>query len=243
MAQSLWKFGGLTPLRLARRVWREFNQDDILGHAAELSYYFLLALFPMLLFMVNLLGFFAGPGTELRESLFTALGRVLPASASGLIQQTLDEVVRSSTGFKAAIGLLGALWAASAGLRALSNTLNIAYEVKENRTFLKRIALSVSLTVALSVLILSALTLMLYGEHIAEFVSDRLGMSALFTLAWKILQWPLIAGFMLAAFALVLLLRAQPERTYVVLRHAGRGHRTRPLAGQFLRLPPLSAIF
>ena len=64
---SLWKFGGLTPATLVKRTYAEINKDDVFGHSAELSYYFLLALFPALLFMITILGFMAGPGSELRN--------------------------------------------------------------------------------------------------------------------------------------------------------------------------------
>ncbi|HUQ33212.1 MAG TPA: YhjD/YihY/BrkB family envelope integrity protein, partial [Pyrinomonadaceae bacterium] len=83
---SLWKFGGLTWKELAKRIWHEMNEDDIWGRAAQLSYYFLLALFPLLLVMMALLGIFADKGTELRNNLIAYLGEVMPASAGDLVR-------------------------------------------------------------------------------------------------------------------------------------------------------------
>jgi membrane protein len=78
---SLWQLGGLNWKELAKRVWSETNDDDVFGRAAQLSYYFLLALFPLLLFVTALLGQFADAGSELRENLLSLLGTVVPPEA------------------------------------------------------------------------------------------------------------------------------------------------------------------
>ena len=62
----------------AKRLWTRINNDEIFGRAAQLSYYFLLALFPLLLFLVTLLGYFAQAGSEFRNTLLTYLATVMP---------------------------------------------------------------------------------------------------------------------------------------------------------------------
>ncbi|HVG29446.1 MAG TPA: YhjD/YihY/BrkB family envelope integrity protein, partial [Pyrinomonadaceae bacterium] len=89
---SSWGRGGLGWKELATRVWREVGEDDIFGNAAKLSYYFLLALFPLLLFLTTLLGYFADAGSDLRNELIRLLGTVIPADASSLIFETVNEV-------------------------------------------------------------------------------------------------------------------------------------------------------
>ena len=88
----MWKLGGLTPQELGRRIWLEIYEGDLFTRAAALSYYFLLALFPLLLFLLAMLGYLAEAGTELRKDLLRYLGRALPHSASQLIYTTIDEV-------------------------------------------------------------------------------------------------------------------------------------------------------
>ena len=161
---SLWKLGGLSWKDLGKRVWKEINEDDVFGRAAQLSYYFLLALFPLLLFLMTLLGLFAEAGSELRKNLLGYLAEVMPGSATELVQKTLDEVSGSAGGGKLSFGVLAALWAASNGMGAISETLNIAYNVKESRPWWKVRLVSVGLTIGLAVLIISALTLTLYGH-------------------------------------------------------------------------------
>jgi membrane protein len=203
MAASLWQLGGLSLTQLAKRVWAEIQDDDLFGRAAQLSYYFLLALFPLLLFLTSLLGYFAQAGTELRGELLTYLSAVVPAQASTLINTTVDEVSKASGGGKLSFGLLAALWAASNGMGAICDALNVAYEVKETRSWWKVRLVAVLLTVALSVLIMSALVLVLFGGYIADAVAARLMFGSFFTTTWKILQWPLVLGFVLLAFALI----------------------------------------
>src|SRR5437763_2760708 len=168
---SLWRLGGLSLTQLAKRVGGEIQADDIFGRAAQLSYYFLLALFPLLLFLTSLLGYFAQAGTELRAELLRYLGTVVPAQASTLINTTVDEMSKSAGGGKLSFGLLAALWAASNGMGAICDALNVAYEVKETRSWWKVRLVAVALTIALSVLILSALLLVLFGGHIAALIA------------------------------------------------------------------------
>src|SRR5258705_13134707 len=100
MTVSLWKLGELTPYQLIKRVWKQMDEDDVAIRSAALSYYFLLALFPLLLFVVTLLGFMAGPGSQLRNTLLTDLARLMPGSAFELVSRTLSEISRAADGGK-----------------------------------------------------------------------------------------------------------------------------------------------
>lgn len=200
---SLWKLGGHTWQDLAKRVWADIQGDDIFGRAAQLSFYFLLALFPLLLFLTSVIGLLMGSGTGLRQSLFNYLGKVLPSSASNLVSTTIFEVSNASGGGKISFGILAALWAASNGMGAISESLNVAYHVKETRPWWKQRLTAVMLTVVLGVLIISALVLVLYGGKIADGLAAKYGFSGAFTLAWKIAQWPIVLFFLLLGFALI----------------------------------------
>jgi len=188
--------------RIKRIIWR-INDDDIFGRAAQLSYYFLLALFPLLLVLINLLGYFAQEGTGFRNKLITYLAAVIPSTAVSLIKTTLDEISNSSGTGKVSLGLLAALWAASNGMGAISQTLNTVYNVKETRSWWKVRLVSVVLTVALAVLIIAALAIVLYGGTIGDALAARFGFTDFFTIAWAILQWPIALGFVLVTFNLI----------------------------------------
>src|SRR5688500_12830871 len=130
-----WDLGGLTAKEAARRTWSEIKEDEVFGRSAQLSYYFLLALFPLLLFLTALFGYFAGAGagTQLRQSLMHSLGSILPPSASALVRTTLDEIIDGSGAGKLSLGLLIALWAASNGMGAISAALSTEYAADETR--------------------------------------------------------------------------------------------------------------
>ena len=201
--RSPWKLGGLTLKELAWRVYEQINKDDVFGRAAQLAYYFLLALFPLLLFLTTLLGYLAEQGTELRENLLNYLATVVPGTASTLIYDTVKEISEGAGGGKLSFGILATLWAASNGMGAISESLNVAYNVKEARPWWKARLVAIGLTIALAVLIISALILVLYGHNIAEAIAGKFGLGDLFTITWKIVQWPIVLFFVLLGFALI----------------------------------------
>src|SRR4029079_936608 len=152
-------------------------------------FYFLLALFPLLLFLTALLGYFADPGTELRRNLLTYLSAIVPVSAFDLINTTVDEISQKRSGGKLWFGLLTSLWFASSGMGAIIAGLNVAYDVKETRAWWIRTLLAILLTIALAALIITALALMFYGGHLAQGLANYYGLGRTFTAVWKLLQW------------------------------------------------------
>jgi membrane protein len=200
---SLWKFGGLTPLKLTRLAITKIGEDELSNRSAALSYYFVLALFPMLLFLVSLLGVFAGPGSPLRNSIISGLGRLAPGSASDLVHTVVNQTFQSSSGVKLATGLLGALWAASGGMSAVVVSLNVIYRVKEGRAWWKQKLTIIGLTLALAALIIVALVLVLYGGRIVRVLAMQSGLSDAFRIAWKVLQWPLSFAAMFLSFSII----------------------------------------
>ena len=200
---SLWALGGISWRQLAKRVWREIQEDEVFGRAAELSYYFLLALFPFLIFLTSVIGIVLGSGTGTRHALFNYLARVMPPSAFQLIDSTMLEVSAASSGGKLSFGILAALWAASNGLGAITTSLNTAYDVKETRPWWKQRLTAISLTIILSVLIILALVLVVAGGRIADLLANAYGFGSLFPLIWKVVQWPVVLACMILAFALI----------------------------------------
>jgi membrane protein len=199
----LLSLGGLTPKELAARVWRAMNKDDIFNRAAILGYYFMLALVPLLLCLTALLGLFAQTGTELRDRMFSLLARVAPRSAYALVYDTVSEVTKGGSGGKLTFGLLASIWAASNGMLAIIDTLNAAYHVREARPWWKSRLVAAGLTLALGVLIISALVLVLYGGQVAEALSGALRIGGAFAAAWGVIQWPVVLAPVFLAFGLI----------------------------------------
>jgi membrane protein len=116
--------GGLTLGEFASRTWRGSNEDDIWGAAAELAFFFMLALFPMLIFVTDLVGFL--PNAQ--QAIVEALGQVMPGQSMGLVDEFMHDVVDNSSGSLLSVSAVGAIWAASSGVGALIDTLNKAYQ-------------------------------------------------------------------------------------------------------------------
>jgi membrane protein len=200
---SVWRLGGLSWRELGRCVWLEIYEGDLFTRAAALSYYFLLALFPLLIFLTSMLGLFAEGGTELRTSMMRYLASVAPDSASQLVRETVAEITEGATGGKLSFGLLAALWFASFGMAAIGDTLNTAYGVRESRPYWRLRLVSLGLTAALAALTITALALVLYGGEIGDGLAGRYALGGIFAGAWNVLQWPIVLAFVLFAFALI----------------------------------------
>ena len=205
----------------AGRLWTRLNDHDIFGRAAQLSYYFLLAVFPLLLFLVTLLGYFADAGSQLRNKLLTYLATVMPSSAITLVHTTLDEISQARGGGKLSLGILAALWAASNGMGAISDTLNVAYAVKEERPWWKVRLIAIFLTIMVSVFIMLALAIVFFGGQLGERIAGHFGFTAAFTIAWKVLQWPIALLFLLTTFNLLYYLAPNIKRSKPRLWNAG----------------------
>ena len=200
---SLWNFGGLTPLSLTQLAIKKIGKDELSTRSASLSYYFLLALFPMFLFLVSLVGVFAGPNSQLRDSIISGLARLAPGAASGLVQNVINQTFKSSSGIKLAAGIIGALWAASGGMDAVVISLNVIYGVSETRPWWKQKLTIVGLTVTLAGLIIIALVLVLYGGKIGQVIATHVGLGNVFRIAWRVLQWPVSFAAMFLSFSVV----------------------------------------
>lgn len=218
--RRVWNLGDVTSREYIRQVLRRADADDVLGQSAKLSYYLTLAVFPLLIFLVALIGVLA-PGSNMLQELLAYWRQVLPRSAYELVLKTLQEISANAGGGKLSLGLLGTIWAASGGMGAVMDGLNRAYKVKEGRAWWKAQLLSVLLTIALAIFIIIALSIVLYGNRIGEFAATHVGLGAQFQLVWNVIQWPIGLAFVLLAF--VLLYRFAPDLHDLELSHVMPG--------------------
>jgi len=201
--ESLWALGGLTWKELLKRVWSGINRNDLINRAYELAYNFLLAVFPMLLFLLGLLGILAAEGSDIRTDLFHYFQLVLPPAAYDLVTHTLREVTPNSGGGKLTFGLLFALYSGSGGMTQLMSTLNAAYEVKESRSWLRVHLISLALTLAMSILLVLAVFLVLTSGQVAQSAAQATGFSKVVLILVRTLQWVIALAFVVFAFAVI----------------------------------------
>jgi membrane protein len=206
-----WKLGGLSLMELGRRLWRESQKDELLGRAAQLSYYALLALFPALIFLTALMGLFSVQ--RFMPELMSYLRNVLPADALSMVQRFLTQIAEGSGANILSLGALGALWASSSGVTAIMDALNVVFDVKEDsRPFWRVRLIAILLTIGLAGFVILSLGLVLYGPTIGRWIADLMGFSVAFTWIWNVFQWPIIVGLMLIVVAAIY--HICPDRRY-----------------------------
>lgn len=192
-----------------RRSWREIATDAIheigddhcFGLAAQLAFYFLLALFPALLFVVALIGYL--PVENTLAELLQALGTVAPQELVQLLRHQLEQIARGSEASLLTLGIVGAIWSSSAAMVAIIDALNHAYDVTEWRPWWKRRLLAIGLTIALGVFTLIALGLIMVGPEVASVAVGWLGLSPLVTALWAVFRWPAVITAVVFAMDLV----------------------------------------
>ena len=135
-----------------KRTWAEIREDDVFGRAAQLAYYFFLAVFPFLICVIAMLSIF-GTADRGRSLIFAVFARFLPPVAFELIAQTFNQIIASSGPLKMSIGFVASLWSASLGMSAIMDALNAAYKVRETRSIFKQYLIAIGLTCGMGVLV------------------------------------------------------------------------------------------
>lgn len=197
------------------RTGQEIGQDRLPMVAGSVTYYTLLAIFPAVGAFVSLYGLFADV-TAVREQLI-ALSAVIPPEAVRLIGEQMMRLANGETaGLSVAfvVSLLLSLWSANAGMKALFDGLNIAYDEAEKRSFVARTALTYGFTAAL-ILFLSVISGLLVA---APMGLERAGLGGAGMMA---VRWPVV--FLVAAAAFAVLYRFGPSRALARWRWVAPG--------------------
>jgi membrane protein len=192
---------------LIKRTVKEAQADDFLGLSAQLAYYFFLALFPTLLFLIALASFV--PADDLIGRVLAMLQGVAPPEVIAIIRDQLAQIAEGRQAGLLSFGVAAALWSSSAAMVAMISALNHAYDVEDARPWWRQRLTAILLTLGVALFLVLAITLVVAGPELAEFVTARLGMSAAVEWAWKILQWPLV--FLLVASAIGLVYYFAPD--------------------------------
>ncbi|MBW9205897.1 YihY/virulence factor BrkB family protein [Mumia sp. zg.B53] len=194
---------------VARKAVREFSEDECLDLAAALTYYSVLALFPMMIALLSLVGLF-GQGRETVDTLLGVLRDVGANSAADTVEPTLVQLSEGrGAGLAFVVGLAVALWSASGYVGAFGRAMNRVYEIDEGRPIwkLRPVMLLVTLiTVVLCALV--ALALVLTGPA-AQAVGDAIGLGETAVTVWNIAKWPVM--LIAVMFVVAILYYATPN--------------------------------
>ena len=176
-----------------------YNDDDISSMSAEITYYLILAFFPFLLFLINLLSF-----TSLSsELLITNFNTFLPNDTGVLVKNMLVQTVQAKSKVLLLFAMIGCLWAASQGISAIIRGLNKAYDVKENRNFIKLKFTALIFTIVVAIMIILTFFMIVFGEIIGSYMFGLIGATTLFNIIWLFLRYGIPLTLMLITFSLL----------------------------------------
>ena len=194
-----------TPLEVPPRGWkdillrtkREVTEDQLALVAAGVAFYFMLALFPALLAIVSFYGFVADPATVAKQA--GTLMRLMPADATKLLVDQMQQITTAddtAAGLGAALAIALAFWSAANGTKALLAGLNIAYDERERRGFVRLNVLAMTLTLGFIAMVIGSLALITAVPHLIERLPLRdLGELLAYAVTWLLLATLALLGF------------------------------------------------
>src|SRR4051795_13696009 len=173
-----------------RTLWA-FYEDQMTHHAAALTYYALMSLFPAVLLALSLLGLL-GQYPETYNAIIGYLREVAPASVVDPLDHSLRGALQSkgTAATALAISVVVALYGTTGALGAARRALNVVFEADGGRRFLTRKAIDVASTFVLMALILVSLVLVFVGGSLAEDLLGFLGLGSTVVDIWNIARWP-----------------------------------------------------
>ena len=201
------RFGFLRgPRELGLRVWKKSSADNVTGLAAEMSYYFVLSMFPFLIVLAALIGTL--PLTGVWTGVLRWITLYFPRGSQGMIFQIVIGLTEGRTGFLS-VGLAGTLLSASNGLLSMMDALNRVYEVPETRGFLKRLGLAILMIVVLAILLLCTFGLLTAGGWIDRWLAAHSRGLITAPVLWRVTRW--LVSVLVVGFSISILDRTMPD--------------------------------
>jgi membrane protein len=195
-------------LRAAPRVlWRTaraFYDDQMTHHAAALTYYALMSLFPALLLAVSILGL-VGQYPATYDAILGYLRDVVPSSALVPLDSSLRTALqqKGTAATTLAISLVVTLYGTTGALEAARRALNVVFDADGGRPFLTRKAVDVVSTVVLMALVLISLVLVFVGGRLAEDLLGFLGLGGTVVRVWDLARWPAAVAVAMLVFSYI----------------------------------------
>jgi membrane protein len=204
--ESLWDLKGVPVRMVLKRTWKALIEDRVFGHAAELGFYFLFALFPTLLCASSVLGLVARSAFDFYDRLLNYLAVVIPTAALGAVLQTFNETTAAATPGKITFGLIAAIWSASVGISAIQDSLNAVYNIEDSRSYFVARLEAIGLTIVLVVVVTLGLASLLAGDYfsnLAELRIRELLLRQMAVIAVRIASWVIATGLLALTFAVL----------------------------------------
>jgi membrane protein len=198
------------PTRLSPFEWpgvfkqagKQFLKDDCMGLSQQVAFGALLAFLPTVILLIGLLGL-VGAGAF--NSLEHFVGSVAPHGVVSMIDLAKKDAAQNKSGsaIAFAVGVVGALWAASGAMGTVVKAVNRAYSRDETRAFWKVRLISLVLVIATGVVLAGTFLLIIFGGDLGDAIARRTPLGGGFKAVWNIARWPLAFIAVLLFFSLV----------------------------------------
>lgn len=179
-----------------KELFARFSLHEGQSKSAELAYFFLLSLFPLIIFILTLTAYLPISA----EDVLGAVDQYAPDSAMSMVKSITEQTLNKRGGGLLSFGIIAVIWSASNGMNAIVRAFNHAYEVEENRSFIIIRLTSIFLTIAMVVTILIALLLPVFGREIGLLAADFIGAPGLFLQVWSVVRWGISPLILLIVF-------------------------------------------
>ena len=195
------EFPDLTAVQFVKKLGKRLSDNAATDRAAQLSYYFLFALFPFLFFMVTLAAYLPVRGAL--NDMLARLDPLMPDEAMKIIRQQLTALTTQQRPHLLTLGLALAVWSASRGVDALRTALNLSYDVKESRPWWRTQGAALLITVFTSALMLLAVAGLALSGNAGMWLAGHLHVDKFWPMLWDWLRWPITALGVMLVFALL----------------------------------------
>ncbi|MEJ2008553.1 MAG: YihY/virulence factor BrkB family protein [Acidobacteriota bacterium] len=183
----------LSPRVWLRRVSRAVVSDACEDVAAQMSYFFLMALFPFFVVLAAIVGYL--PFTGLWPRVLTSITQYFPIRVQPYVFKTVTGLTQEWGGLLS-FGLASSIWIATRAVISLMDGLNIAYNVRETRGFWKRRLLSCGVMLVFALSFLTAFGLLAFGGWMGRWVAAHSGLGTAFVVLWHVLRWAIPLALM-----------------------------------------------
>ncbi|GAB6057308.1 YihY/virulence factor BrkB family protein [Desulfonatronum parangueonense] len=180
---------------------QEINNDNVYNGAAALGYYLTLAIFPAMILLMTIIPYL--PIERVDEAIMDLLGQALPDEAYDMVAEVVVDVTENRRGGLLSFSLAGTIWAASTGMYAVMQQLNVTYGVQEARSFVRGRATAFMLSLLFGLLVIGAFSLIVLGGIIEDWMADQLGMSDALIMVFAAFRWVVIVLALFLGFALI----------------------------------------
>jgi membrane protein len=187
---------------ILKRTWREFSRDHLTDLAAALTYYGVLAIFPMLVVIVSVLGLL---GNSVTQSLIHNLSTVAPGTAKQIFTSAIKNIQSNSgtAGIAFIVGLAAALWSASGYVAAFMRASNVVWDVEEGRPFYKTLPVRLAVTLVTVVLLTLSAVAVVFTGSLASKLGNLIGVGSTAVQIWDIAKWPVLALIVVVILAIL----------------------------------------